>query len=169
MTKITRMLPLVLVAAALSLAAPNRVVAQNPTITDLVVQNDNFSTLETAVTRANLASTLSGTGPFTVFAPTDAAFSKLPQGALQQLLDNPDRLTNALQYHVVSGRLTADELQGRDYVTTLTGERLPVRMMNGQLMVGGAMVEMANVEASNGIVHGVNEVLMPPMQVRKGM
>ena len=155
-------------AAVLGLAAAGPAAAQQQTIAELVVMNDDFDTLETALKMAELVPTFQQPGPYTVFAPTDAAFEKIPDATLQQLLRTEQRLASVLQYHVVSGQLTAAELQQRDYVTTLSGERLPVRVVNGGVMVGGAMVTQANVQASNGVVHAIGSVLMPPMPVQKG-
>lgn len=155
-------------AAVLGLAAAGPVEAQQQTIAELVVMNDDFDTLETALRMAELVPTFQQPGPYTVFAPTDAAFEKIPDATLQQLLRTEQRLAGVLQYHVVRGELTAAELQERDYVTTLTGERLPVRVVNGGVMVGGAMVTQANVQASNGVIHAIGSVLMPPMAVQKG-
>ena len=155
--------------AALSLAAGLAATpaAAQQNIVQVASGNDNFETLVQAVTAANLAGALSGTGPFTVFAPTDAAFDKLPDGALDGLLGNQPALRNVLTYHVVQGELTAAALQGRSYVTALNGDRIPVRVMNGQVMVGNAMVTMADVDASNGVIHAIDGVLMPPEAMRK--
>ena len=155
-------------AAVIAIAqTPSTAVAQQQNIVQVASSNESFETLVQAVQAANVAETLSGGGPFTVFAPTDAAFEKVPNAALNNLLANPEALRNVLTYHVVSGRLTAADLQGRDYVTTLSGERLLVRTMNGRVMVGNATVAMANVDASNGIIHAIDTVLMPPQPMRK--
>ncbi len=146
---------------------PSVVVAQQQNIVEVASGNDNFETLVQAVTAADLAGTLSGGGPFTVFAPVDAAFEKLPSGALNNLVADRAALRSVLTYHVVSGRLTAADLQGRDYVTTLNGERLRVRTVNGRVMVGNATVAMADVAASNGVIHAIDTVLMPPQPMRK--
>ena len=146
---------------------PSAVVAQQQNIVQVASANDNFETLVQAVTAADLAGTLSGAGPFTVFAPVDAAFEKLPSGALSDLVSDRAALRSVLTYHVVSGRLTAADLQGRDYVTTVNGERLRVRTMNGRVMVGNATVAMADVAASNGVIHAIDTVLMPPQPMRK--
>lgn len=146
-------------------AAP--MAAQQQNIVQVASGNNNFETLVQAVQAANLAATLSGSGPFTVFAPTDAAFDKLPDGAVEGLLANQSQLRNVLTYHVVQGELTAQALQGRSYVTALNGDRIPVRVMNGRVMVGNAMVTMADVDASNGVIHAIDGVLMPPEAMSK--
>jgi uncharacterized surface protein with fasciclin (FAS1) repeats len=155
------------VATVAIVQIPSVVVAQQQNIVEVASGNDNFETLVQAVTAADLAGTLSGGGPFTVFAPVDAAFEKLPSGALNNLVADRAALRSVLTYHVVSGRLTAADLQGRDYVTTLNGERLRVRTVNGRVMVGNATVAMADVAASNGVIHATDTVLMPPQPMRK--
>jgi uncharacterized surface protein with fasciclin (FAS1) repeats len=152
-------------AAAIGLAAAPAAAQQN--IVQVASSNANFETLVQAVTAGNLAGALSGSGPFTVFAPTDAAFDKLPDGALDGLLANQAQLRDVLTYHVVQGELTAASLQGRSYVTALNGDRIPVRVMNGQVMVGNATVVMADVDASNGVIHAIDGVLMPPEPMTK--
>jgi uncharacterized surface protein with fasciclin (FAS1) repeats len=155
------------VVAVAAIQNPSTLTAQQQNIVQVASANDNFETLVQAVTAADLAGTLSGTGPFTVFAPADAAFDKLPSGALNNLLADRAALRSVLTYHVVAGRLTAADLQGRDYVTTVNGERLRVRTMNGRVMVGNATVSMADVPASNGVIHAIDTVLMPPQPMRK--
>lgn len=150
---------------AVGIAAAPAAAQQN--IVQVASGNDNFETLVQAVQAGNLVDALSGPGPFTVFAPTDAAFDKLPAGALNNLLANQSQLRNVLTYHVVQGELTASALQGRSYVTALNGDRIPVRVMNGQVMVGNATVVMADVDASNGVIHAIDGVLMPPQSMRK--
>ncbi|CAA9304676.1 MAG: hypothetical protein AVDCRST_MAG89-720 [uncultured Gemmatimonadetes bacterium] len=155
------------VAAVAMAQNPSALAAQQQNIVQVASANDNFETLVQAVTAADLAGTLSGSGPFTVFAPADAAFDKLPSGALNNLLADRAALRSVLTYHVVSGRLTAADLEGRDYVTTVSGERLRVRTMNGRVMVGNATVSTADVAASNGVIHAIDTVLMPPQPMRK--
>lgn len=162
--KIRQIMAAALVAAGLA-AAP--AAAQQQNIVQVASGNNNFETLVQAVQAGNLAGTLSGAGPFTVFAPTDAAFDKLPDGALDGLLANRAQLRDVLTYHVVQGELTAEALQGRSYVTALNGDRIPVRVMNGQVMVGNAVVVTPNVRASNGVIHAIDGVLMPPEGMSK--
>lgn len=150
---------------AAGIAAAPAAAQQN--IVQVASGNDNFETLVQAVQAGNLVDALSGAGPFTVFAPTDAAFDKLPSGALNGLLADRPALRNVLTYHVVQGELTASALQGRSYVTALNGDRIPVRVMNGQVMVGNATVVMADVDASNGVIHAIDGVLMPPESMSK--
>lgn len=148
-------------------AAGNMGMGAGQTIAEVAMGNPDFETLTRAVQTAGLAETLGQPGPYTVFAPTDAAFDQLPPGALDRLLENPDQLRNVLTYHVVSGELTAEALQGMSSVQTLSGETLPVRVQGGSVYVGNALVTNPGVEASNGVVHVINGVLMPPERMEK--
>jgi len=133
------------------------------TIVDVASGNPDFSTLVAAVQAAGLAETLSADGPYTVFAPTDAAFEALPAGVLDALLlpENKDVLTQILTYHVVAGEvMSADIEPGK--VPTVEGEDLTIKVADGTVTVNGATVEAADVEASNGVIHVIDEVLVPP-------
>jgi len=132
------------------------------TIVDIAVGNDDFSTLVAAVLAADLADVLAGTGPFTVFAPTNAAFAALPEGVLEALLlpENRDILVSILTYHVVSGTVLAADVVDGD-VTTLEGNALTLDTANG-VTVNGANVVAADVLASNGVIHVIDAVLLPP-------
>ncbi len=121
-----------------------------------------FSTLLTAVTAANLATTLSGPGPFTVFAPTNAAFSTLPVNRLLLPVNIP-RLRNILTYHVVQGRIYADQLVNNQVLTTVNGQTLLVTKQGNQTFVNGVLISTADVETSNGNIHVVGNVLLPPV------
>ncbi len=125
--------------------------------------NPDFSTLVSAVKAADLATTLSGAGPFTVFAPTNEAFSALPSGAVEDLLKpaNKSKLASVLKYHVVPGKLMAADLKDGQTLKTVAGEELTVKMMGDKVMVGGAEVSQADVAASNGVIHVIGKVLMP--------
>ena len=135
--------------------------------TQNLVQNasgaSNLTTLVAAVTAADLGATLSGPGPFTVFAPPNSAFDALPAGTVDNLLkpENKGQLTSVLTYHVVPGRLSAADLRDGQMLTTVNGAQLQVRKMNGKVMVGGATVTQANVYASNGVAHVIDKVLLP--------
>lgn len=131
------------------------------TIVEVAAANGSFQTLVKAVQAAGLAETLSGEGPFTVFAPTDEAFSKLPEGTLEQLLEDKERLTQILTYHVVPGRVTADQVQGIDSAETVAGGALSIRTEYGSVKVGDATVVQADVMASNGVIHVIDTVLLP--------
>lgn len=121
-----------------------------------------FNTLLTAVTAANLATALSGPGPFTVFAPTDAAFAPLPVTRLLLPVNIP-RLANILTYHVVPGRVYADQLMNNQVVPTLNGQTLLVTKQGNSVFVNGIQVVAADVETSNGNIHVIGSVLLPPV------
>jgi uncharacterized surface protein with fasciclin (FAS1) repeats len=133
-------------------------------IVQLAQATPTLSTLVQALVAANLVGTLSGAGPFTVFAPTNAAFEKLPAGTLAGLLkpENIKELTALLEYHVVSGKVLSSDLKNGESVTTLEGAKLKVTITGGKVMINNATVTTANVNASNGVVHIIDEVLIPP-------
>ncbi len=137
--------------------------------TQTLVQNaagaSNLTTLVAAVQAAGLAETLSGPGPFTVFAPPNSAFDALPDGTVESLLmaENRGQLTGILTYHVVPGRLSASDLRDGQMLTTVNGEQLRVTKRGDMVMVGDAHITQANVYASNGVAHVIDKVLMPGM------
>ena len=132
------------------------------TIVDVAVAAGNFSTLVAAVTAADLVETLSGEGPFTVFAPTDEAFAALPAGVLDALLlpENKAVLAQILTYHVVSGKVMAADVTDSD-VATVEGQTIKLSTANG-VTVNGAAVVVADVAASNGVIHAIDAVILPP-------
>jgi uncharacterized surface protein with fasciclin (FAS1) repeats len=119
-----------------------------------------FTTLIAAIDRAGLESTLASEGPFTVFAPGDEAFARLPEGAVDSLLAEPDKLAEVLTYHVVPGRVTAADVVGLTTAPTVQGEELRVSV-DGSVHVDGARVLNADIEASNGLIHVIDRVLLP--------
>jgi uncharacterized surface protein with fasciclin (FAS1) repeats len=121
-----------------------------------------FKTLVSLVKQAGLAGALSGRGALTVFAPTDAAFAKVPKKTLAALAKNKAELKAVLLYHVVKGKVTAAQASKLTSATTLEGAALPIRTSGGKVYVGGAQVIKANVLASNGVIHVINKVLIPP-------
>lgn len=137
------------------------------TIPAVAVASGRLDTLVAAVTAAGLAEAISAEGPFTVFAPTDEAFARIPNETLAGLLEprNRDTLVRILKHHVVAGRLVAADLVGRESVETLAGTTLELGGLRGRLLVADAVVETADVPASNGVVHLIDRVLMPPPQV----
>lgn len=141
----------------------NKVMFPIPTgsVVDAVVGNKDFSTLLTAVQTAKLATTLSGAGPFTVFAPTNEAFAKLPPGTLDNLLKNITALTAVLEYHVVSGTFYSQGLASGD-VPTLQGKSVKVTVGDEGVMVNTAKVIMADLSVTNGVIHVIDSVLIPP-------
>jgi uncharacterized surface protein with fasciclin (FAS1) repeats len=120
----------------------------------------SFTTLLAAVDAAGLSETLAGEGPFTVFAPSDEAFARLPEGTVESLLAEPAKLTEVLTYHVVPGRLTSADAAGLAAVPTVQGAELPLAV-NGGVQVADAAVVLADVEASNGVIHVIDRVLIP--------
>ena len=144
------------------------VVAQNTpgTIVDVASGNSDFSTLVAAVSAADLVSTLQSAGPFTVFAPTNAAFAKLPAGTVDTLLkpENKAQLVSILTYHVVSGKVPASTvvtLNGRS-VPTVQGATVRVTVSGGKVKVNNANVTAVDIQASNGVIHVIDSVLLPP-------
>lgn len=123
--------------------------------------NPLLTTLVSAVKQAELVDTLNGTGPFTVFAPVNSAFEKVPEADLNALLANKQQLTDVLTYHVVGQRLTATELAGGEPITTVNGDTLKVSGSGNNMKVNGANIICANVPVGNGVVHLVDTVLMP--------
>jgi len=134
-----------------------------PNIVDLGARNENFSTLVAAVQAADLVNTLRGSGPFTVFAPTNEAFSKLPEGTVQSLLEpeNRQQLVDILTYHVVAGRVLAADVVKLSEATTLQGSNLPVEVRGNQVYVGDAQVLETDIQGSNGVIHVIDSVLLP--------
>ena len=139
-----------------------------PTITDLVVADDRFDTLEAAVVAAGLADDLAGTGPFTVFAPTDDAFGALPEGALDALLADIPALTDVLLYHVASGKKMAAEVVLADTLETLLGETVDITVNDDGVFVNDAEIIVTDIEAINGVVHVIDAVLTPPADEPSG-
>ena len=134
------------------------------TIVDVAVKNGSFNTLVAAVKAAGLVETLSGKGPFTVLAPTDAAFAKLPAGTLEMLLkpENKQQLVDILTYHVVPGVAAySDAVVKMTEVPTVLGSSIAVKVVNGKVMLNGATVVAADVEATNGVIHAVDTVILP--------
>ena len=135
---------------------------ESTTVVDVVVNSENHTTLEAAVVAAGLVETLSGDGPFTVFAPTDAAFALLPEGLIAQLLEDPTGdLTTILTHHVHSGNVLSTDLSNGMMVPTLAGTELTVSIMDGMVQIDNANVSVADIETDNGVVHVIDAVLVP--------
>ena len=134
---------------------------ESTTIVDIIVGSEDHNTLETAVIAAGLVDALSGEGPFTVFAPTDAAFELLPEGTLDAVLADMDLLTSILTHHVASGSVMSTDLSEGMMITTLNGTELMVSINDNGVMIDNAMVTVADIIADNGIVHVINAVLIP--------
>ncbi|WP_431357112.1 fasciclin domain-containing protein [Marinomonas primoryensis] len=132
-------------------------------IVDVAVENGSFTTLVAAVKAAGLVDTLKSEGPFTVFAPTDDAFAKLPKGTVEMLLkpENKDQLVAVLTYHVVSGSVMAADVVKIDSAKTVQGQSVMVSVVDGNVMIDNAMVIIPDVKASNGVIHVIDTVLLP--------
>jgi len=147
-------------ALGLAACAPD-MVSQPADIVDILAANPQFSTLVAAAGAATLVETLKGDGPFTVFAPTDAAFAKLPAGTVDALLADPAALAAILTYHVVPGAVTSDQLAGQRLdAATVNGASVHVNGTNG-VRVNNANVTQADIIASNGVIHRIDTVLIP--------
>lgn len=132
-------------------------------IVDTAVAAGEFNTLAKALQAAGLVETLKGAGPFTVFAPTDAAFAKLPAGTVEELLkpENKDKLTAILTNHVVAGKVGSKQVAGMSEAKPLGGKGLAIKAEGGSVMVGEAKVTKADIWTSNGVIHVIDTVLLP--------
>jgi transforming growth factor-beta-induced protein len=161
--KLSRIAPLSILGLSLALGAcsdENDPVL--PNLMDTARAAENFTTLVAALEAAGLDETLENDGPFTVFAPTDEAFAQLPDGTIEALLDDIDALTAVLLYHVTSGNLPATGVVASDQITMLQGTAVDVSVSNDGVFVNSALVLATDQFASNGIIHVINEVLLPP-------
>jgi uncharacterized surface protein with fasciclin (FAS1) repeats len=153
---------LLALTATTALSAP--AVAQDMNIVETAVDAGSFTTLVAAVEAAGLVDTLSGEGPFTVFAPTDDAFAALPEGTVESLLmeENRDQLVSILTYHVVPGAVMSGDLSDGMTAATVEGSDITVSL-GDDVMIEDATVTTADIEASNGVIHVIDSVIMPPM------
>ncbi|HEX7337591.1 MAG TPA: fasciclin domain-containing protein [Gemmatimonadales bacterium] len=162
------------IALASALAVPGLLAAQeaqgysesaSPTVAGDIIETasaaGSFKTLGRAIEAAGLTETLKGEGPFTVFAPTDEAFAQLPKGTLEALLKDKAKLTAILTYHVVAGKVTSGQVAGMSSAKTLNGQELSIKAKDGKVKVGKSTVTTADIEASNGVIHVIDQVLMP--------
>ena len=146
------------VAGAPATARPS----ENKNIVQTAQAAGNFKTLTKLVTKAGLAATLSQPGPYTVFAPTDAAFKRVPKSTLKSLAKNKAKLRAVLLYHVVVGKVPSSEVVMMRSVKTVNGKSVRIRTSNGSVYVNSARVTKPDVTASNGVIHVINRVLIPP-------
>ena len=162
MKSIIRTATFALTIAALALGSP---VSASDThekdIVDTAVAAGSFTTLAAALDAAGLVETLKGDGPFTVFAPTDEAFAKLPEGTVESLLKDIPALTEILTYHVVAGKVDASQVVGLDEAKTVNGQSLSISVEGGSVMIDNATVVTTDIMASNGIIHVIDEVVLP--------
>jgi uncharacterized surface protein with fasciclin (FAS1) repeats len=132
-------------------------------IVETAVNHGSFKTLVAAVTAADLVSTLSSEGPFTVFAPLDDAFGELPEGTVETLVkpENKEQLASILTYHVLAGKILSTDLSDGMKATTVNGQEVTVHLKEGKVFINDSEVVLADVTTDNGVIHAVNKVLMP--------
>ena len=135
--------------------------AQMKDIVDTAVSAGTFKTLATALKSAGLIDTLKGTGPFTVFAPTDDAFAKLPPGTLDSLLKDPAKLKSILLYHVVAGKVFAKDVMTLKSAKSVQGAAIPIAVTGGKVMADNANVVKTDIMAGNGVIHVIDTVILP--------
>jgi uncharacterized surface protein with fasciclin (FAS1) repeats len=155
---------LAVAAAALAVTAPSAPARQDgaKNIVQTAVAAGQFKTLTKLLARAGLVGALQKPGPYTVFAPTDAAFAKVPKATLNALLNSKAKLRAVLLYHVVAGKVPASAVVKLSSAKTLEGQAVRIRVVDGSVLVNGAKVTKPDVTASNGVIHVVNRVLVPP-------
>jgi len=155
---------LVAAFAIVALMTVSRAQAEEKTIVGIAVGADNFKTLVAALKAADLVEALDGKGPFTVFAPTDAAFEKLGKETIEAVLKDKEKLTSILKYHVVSGKVMAEDaikLDGKD-AKTLSGKTFKIEVVDGGVVLNGKVkVIKTDIKASNGVIHVIDAVLLP--------
>ena len=153
-----------ILAAAIGLAGSFGAQAAEKDIVDTAIEAGQFQTLAAALEAAGLVATLKGEGPFTVFAPTDEAFAKLPSGTVETLLkeENKDQLTAILTYHVVPGKVMSQDVAGIDEARTVNGKMIDVEVDGSAVKVNDATVTQADIAAANGVIHVIDTVILPP-------
>ncbi len=167
MTSLVRFKRVIVTVAAIALLVPvsgaARLQAQSQDIVDTAVAAGSFKTLATALKAAGLIDTLKGKGPFTVFAPTDEAFAKLPKGTVEDLLkpENKAKLTAILTYHVVAGKVMAADVVKLKSANTVNGKAVQIMVEGGTVMVDNAKVVKTDIGTSNGVIHVIDTVLLP--------
>jgi transforming growth factor-beta-induced protein len=167
MTSLVRFNRVIVTVAAIALLVPvsgaPRVQAQSQDIVDTAVGAGSFKTLATALKAAGLIDTLKGKGPFTVFAPTDEAFAKLPAGTVEDLLkpENKQKLTQILTYHVVPGKVMAADVVKLKNAKTVNGQSVQIKVDGGTVMVDNAKVVKTDIATSNGVIHVIDSVILP--------
>jgi uncharacterized surface protein with fasciclin (FAS1) repeats len=153
-----------ILAAAIGLAGSVGAQAAEKDIVDTAIEAGQFQTLAAALEAAGLVATLKGEGPFTVFAPTDEAFAKLPSGTVETLLkeENKDQLIEILTYHVVPGKVMSNDVAGIDEARTVNGKMIDIEVEGSAVKVNDATVTQADVAAANGVIHVIDTVILPP-------
>jgi len=172
-SRMSKVVPLVLVMALLAISALPALAAPpaqaEMDIVDTAIANGSFTTLVAAVEAAGLVDTLKGEGPFTVFAPTDDAFNALPEGTVPALLNDIPALTDILLYHVVAGKVMAADVVNLDSAVTVQGQPVAISVRDGNVFINDAQVIIADVETSNGVIHVIDAVLLPPADAPQAM
>lgn len=150
-------------ALALTFVAPATTAAQTKDIVDTAVAAGSFKTLAKALEAADLVTTLKGSGPFTVFAPTDEAFAKLPAGTVETLLkpENKAKLKRILTYHVVAGKVMAADVTKMNSAKAVSGDTLTIAAHDGMVMADNSRIVKTDIAASNGVIHVIDTVMMP--------
>jgi uncharacterized surface protein with fasciclin (FAS1) repeats len=162
MKRLPTLFAAVAVAAAAFTAPVSAQMAEND-IVDVAVAAGDFTTLAAALEAADLVSVLKGDGPFTVFAPTDAAFAKLPEGTVEGLLADKEALTQVLTYHVVPGKVMASDVVGLSEASSVQGSAISISVVDGKVVLNGSSTVVAtDVAASNGVIHVIDTVILPP-------
>lgn len=151
---------LALITATVLVAGDKGTTPENDIVTT-AVNNGNFTTLAAALEAADLLKDLQSEGPFTVFAPTDEAFAKLPEGTVENLLKDKEALKNILLYHVVSGNVTSDQVVELNSAKTLSGKEVKIKVNDNKVMINNSTVTTADVATSNGVIHIIDTVLLP--------
>ncbi len=167
MKKITSLMMIALLIFASSFTAKTKSVHEvvEADIVELAASTDFLSTLVAAVKAGDLVDVLKGDGPFTVFAPTNEAFAKLPAGTVENLLkpENKEKLIAVLTYHVVPGKILSSDLKNGQKAKTVEGSEITVTLKDGKAMINNATVTSADIMADNGVVHVIDTVILPPM------
>jgi len=161
MYKITQAMTIGLFTLAISMFAAAGHHGMKKDIVDTAVAAGDFNTLVTAVKAAGLVATLKGEGPFTVFAPTDAAFAKVPTDTLNALLADKAALANVLTYHVVAGKVMAADVVKLTSAVTVQGQAVSIEVKDGKVYIDGTQVVTTDIEASNGVIHVIDAVILP--------
>jgi len=149
-------------AVAAAFAAAPAAAQMEKDIVDVAVEAGSFNTLAAALEAAGLVEVLKGEGPFTVFAPTDEAFAKLPAGTVEALLADKEKLTAILTYHVVPGKVMAADVVNLSEAATVNGAAISIMNHGGSVMINDATVIAADIAASNGVIHVIDTVILPP-------
>ena len=155
---------LALAVALVPIAVRAAAIEKPKDIVDTAVGAKDFKTLVTAVKAAGLVDTLKGDGPFTVFAPTDKAFAKIPKEKLEALLKDKKALADVLTYHVVAGKVMAADVVKIDSAETVLGKPVKISVKDKKVMVNNSIVEATDIECSNGVIHVIDTVLLPPTE-----